>query len=383
MRKPKPTAVSEHICGVTDALKGEYGEIVLVLQGGGALGAYQAGIYEALHRAGLEPDRVVGTSIGAINGALIMGNPREKRLERLREFWRRMEFGGGLPMPGMMRPAFSAFETASLFLTGLPHFFAPNYEALAAPYLQTPGHAGYYSTAALRSTLESLVEFPHFDSGIGRLTVGAARISTSEMRYFDSRDIKLRLDHVLASAALPPAFPAVDIDGEAYWDGGILSNSPIEAVFDDKDRRSGLVFVSNVWQARGEAPSRLADVAARQKDVTYASRMESHVERQRQIHRLRHVIAELARRMPAGTKPNAELLALMDYGCMTRMHVMSLNLPPMPAETSLKDVDFSPQTLAARWAEGLQQGSRVVEAAPWTLPFNPLEGLILHEAGKG
>ncbi len=372
---------SAHICGVDEAAKGLFGQIVLVLQGGGALGAFQGGVYEALHEAGLEPDWVIGTSIGAINGALIMGNPRALRLARLREFWRRMENGPRLPLPGLFAPLFANAEASNLFLTGLPNFFAPNFSALMAPFLPAgAANAGYYNTDGLHRTLEELVEIKDFCDPASRLTVGAACVSNARMKYFDSRDERIGLDHVRASGALPPAFAPVKIDDEFYWDGGILSNTPIEAVFDDDDRRSGLVFATNVWQSHGDAPASMNEVAARQKDVTYANKMEAQVARQQQIHRLRHVISSLAQRLPAGKKPDAELLGLMEYGCMTRMHVMNLDLPPMAGETALKDVDFSPNSLRARWREGYDCARKVVEAAPWTRPGDPLDGLVLHEA---
>src|SRR6516225_1891012 len=208
-------------------------QIVLVFQGGGALGAYQAGVYQALHEAKIEPDWIIGTSIGAINASLIAGNECEDRLDRLEEFWRRMrrkEFWGLSTWPGLSDTA----AYWSTLLGGIPGFFEPNPLAfLGAHYPLGKDKAGFYSTAPLEKTLTELVDFALVKRCMPRLTVGAAHVRSSQMRYFDSRETAISVRHVMASGALPPAFPAVRIDGELYWDGGILSNTPTEAIFDD------------------------------------------------------------------------------------------------------------------------------------------------------
>jgi NTE family protein len=217
-------------------------QIVLVFQGGGALGAYQAGVYQALHEAGIEPDWIIGTSIGAINASLIAGNAPEHRLDRLEEFWRRMkrkEFWGLANWPGLA----DTTSYWSILLGGIPGFFEPNPLAfLGAHYPLGRDNAGFYSTAPLAKTLTELVDFALIPRCTPRLTVGAAHVRTSEMRYFDSRETAITAQHIMASGALPPAFPAVRIDGELYWDGGILSNTPTEAIFDDNPRRDSLIF---------------------------------------------------------------------------------------------------------------------------------------------
>lgn len=212
----------------------EFGQLVLVLQGGGALGAYQAGVYQALHDSGVEPDWVIGTSIGAMNASLIAGNRPEHRVAKLEEFWDRVPNNPVLEaaanVPGLGR-AWAHWLTLT---TGISGFFQPNPLAFLGPHVPLPvDAAGYYSTHPLEATLSDLVDFTFIRGGPTRLTVGAAKIQTGEMRYFDSRDTKLTIRHVMASGALPPAFPAVRIDGELYWDGGVLSNTPVEAVFDD------------------------------------------------------------------------------------------------------------------------------------------------------
>jgi NTE family protein len=243
--------------------------------------------------------------------------------------------------------------------------------------------AGYYSTQPLAETLADLITEERLNACSPRLTVGAANVQTGEMRYFDSRDGALSIRHVMASGALPPAFPAIRIDGQLYWDGGILSNTPVEAVFDDNPRKSGLVFAVHVWSPNGPEPDSIWKVMSRQKDLQYSSRAASHIARQKQIHRLRHVIAELAKRLPDDVSKKPEVKALAAYGCLTRMHVVRLLAPPLQGEDHAKDIDFSPEGIRSRWDAGYADTNRVLAQAPWTHQFDPVEGFILHEAAAG
>jgi NTE family protein len=267
---------------------------------------------------------------------------------------------------------------------GIPAFFRPNGPAFLGPHVPLGADAAaYYDTSPLARTLADLVDVDRINQGETRLTVGAANVRTSEMRYFDSRDMALDLRHVMASGALPPAFPAVRIDGDLYWDGGILSNTPVEAVFDDNPRRNSVVFAVHIWNPQGSEPETIWQVMNRQKDIQYSSRAVSHIARQKQIHRLRHVIAELARRLPEAERNRAETKELAGYGCLTRMHVVRLLAPPLDGEDHTKDVDFSPKGIRKRWEAGYADTSRVLELAPWSGEFDPVEGFILHEAGPG
>ncbi|TYL88667.1 patatin-like phospholipase family protein [Bradyrhizobium cytisi] len=353
------------------------GQIVLVLQGGGALGSYQAGVYQALHEAGIEPDWVIGTSIGAINASLIAGNAPENRLARLKEFWKRME-------QTPLRTGVPGFDDKLAYWStvtgGIPGFFRPNPLAHAGEsYPLGADRAGYYSTAPLETTLRELVDFGLANRGAPRLTVGAAHVGTSRMRYFDSRDGELTVKHVMASGALPPAFPAVRIDGELYWDGGILSNSPTEAVFDDNPRRDSLIFSVHLWNPAGAEPTTMGEVLTRHKDVQYSSRIASQIERQQQAHRLRHVINQLAARLPASERDDPAVRDLIGYGCSTRMHVVRLLAPQLDRETHTKDIDFSPSGIMRRWDAGYAHTRSVLMRAPWTGEFDPLSGVVLHE----
>lgn len=356
------------------------GQVVLVLQGGGALGAYQTGVYRALSESGIEPDWVIGTSIGAINASLIAGNAPGDRLAAMAEFWKRTEHTdlqrilSGTPLVGPMLANW-------LTLTGgLGAFFRPNAEAFSSIFASlAPETAGYYSTRPLRETLEALVDFGRVAAGPVRLTVGAANVRSGEMHYFDSRDMPLCVEHVVASGALPPAFPAVRIDGELYWDGGILSNTPVEAVFDDNPRRDSVVFAVHLWNPGGPEPTTMWQVMNRQKDIQYSSRAASHIRRQRQLHRLRHIIKELAMRLPAEVREEFEVRQMEGYGCLTRMHVVRLLAPSLRGEDHTKDIDFSRSGITSRAEAGYRDTMRALTARPWEGEFDPLEGFILHE----
>ena len=356
------------------------GQIVLVFQGGGALGAYQAGVYQALHEAGLEPDWIIGTSIGAINASLIAGNQPEDRLEHLREFWRLMSFKSVWGIVDAWPQFTQPLSYLNTVTSGLPNFFVPNPAAyFSQKAILGSERAGYYSTAPLEKTLRSLVDFDLLNSCNPRLTVGAAQVRNSQMHYFDSRDMAIDVRHIMASGALPPAFPPIRIGGELYWDGGILSNTPAEIVFDDNPRRNSLIIATHLWNAEGPEPETMEQVLCRHKDIQYSSRVSSHIMRQLQSHRLRHVIKELAAQIPEPLRSDPAVRELESWGCLTRMHVLRLLAPRLEGEDQTKDVDFSKSGIRKRWDAGYVHTRDAIEQMPWVGEFDPLEGVILHE----
>jgi NTE family protein len=365
---------------LAERIRERCGKIVLVLQGGGALGAYQGGVYQALHEAGVEPDWVVGTSIGAINASLIAGNTPEQRVARLRSFWASVR----------QRPPFTAFAgfpqvaagwkrlTAAM---GIPGFSAPNPAAFLNPHAKLGAEAaGYYSLAPLAKTLSDLVDFDYLAGKQTRLTVGAAHVPSSEMRYFDSRDSVVTLKHILASSALPPLFPAVRIGGDLYWDGGILSNTPVETVLDDVPRRSSLVIAVHLWNAEGEEPQTLDDVSHRQTDLIYSSRTVSTIARQQQMHAMRQIIANLVRRLPEAERSDPKVKEMAWQGCLTQMHVVRLQAHEAADADASPFTDFSPDGIEARWQAGMEDTRRMLDAAPWEKPADPMLGFHLHDA---
>lgn len=355
------------------------GQVVLVMQGGGALGAFQAGVYEGMHEAGIEPDWVVGTSIGAINGALIAGNRPANRLARLREFWQLVGSAHASSAPWSSFGLGNLMHNLGAVSSGIPGFFEPNLRALYgsnAPLGLTD--ASFYSTEPLRRTLQELVNFGLIAQGSTRLTLGAVNVASGRMHYFDSRDDTVGLDHVMASGALPPAFPAVEIEGEYYWDGGIYSNTPIEVVMDDHPRRDAVIFAAQLWQQTDELPNTIAQVSSRLKDIQYSSRAETHTARQQQIHHLRHIVRELGRLLPAGTRATPEAKELLGWGCGTMMHVLPLQAPALEGEDHTKDIDFTPGGVQARWNAGREFALRKIEATPWNDEFDPVMGIVVH-----
>ena len=356
------------------------GQVVLALQGGGALGAFQAGVYEAMHEAGIEPDWVVGTSIGAINGAIIAGNRPQQRLARLREFWK-LVASGATPYTQMSSFGLEAmYNNITTVMRGIPGFFAPNHRAFFGT--DTPlgiEDASFYTTAPLRDTLREMTELALVNKEGMRLTLGAVNATTGRMRYFDSREETLTVEHVMASGALPPAFPAIIIDGAPYWDGGIYSNTPIEVVMDDRKRRDSIVFAAQLWQQERDGVDSIQQVIHRVKDIQYASRAEGHIARQQQIHHLRHIVRELSKLLPKAVRERPEVEELSNFGCGTVMHILELRAPALPSEDHTKDIDFTPAGIDARWKAGLNCARQKIEAAPWATSFDPMMGVVVHD----
>jgi NTE family protein len=276
------------------------GRVVLVMQGGGAPGSYQAGAYQALHEAGIEPDWVIGTSIGAINGAIITGNKVVDRVKRLKEFWAQLD--SRVPEP---------WSQLAPLLVGVPGFYQVN-PALAWGADARVGieQAAMYLVDPLKKLLPAILDFDLINSGKTRFTLGLTTVQTGQMRYFDNKKERIGLEHVLGSSALPPCFPAVLIDGEYCWDGGVYSNSPIEVVFDQEPRRSSIVFAIQIWHTRGPRPESLSHAFMREKDILFGTRSKTHIMRQAQLHRMRRIIRELVDMLPEEQKRSPRVKSL-------------------------------------------------------------------------
>ncbi|HEX4585210.1 MAG TPA: patatin-like phospholipase family protein [Burkholderiaceae bacterium] len=355
------------------------GQVVLVLQGGGALGAYQLGVYQALHESGLQPDWVIGTSIGAINAAIIAGNPIEQRWPRLQRFWEGVAVFG-IRDHGPAAWFWDSLNNLRTLALGVPGFFEPNPVAALGPMAQVGiEQASYYGTGGLRNTLNRLVDFDQLGHVGTRLTVGAVSARSGAMRYFDSRAGQLTPDHILASGALPPAFPAIRIDDEPYWDGGIFSNTPVEAVLDDMPRRDSVIFSVNLWNPSGPEPRSLWEVQSRQKEIQYASRFDSHLMRQAQIHRLRHVIREFEMLMPPELRASESCRALAAWGCSTVMHVVRLTAPRLINDDLTRDIDFTRDGIEHRRQAGYRDTLHAVRKAPWRHHGGILDGVVVHD----
>jgi len=351
------------------AVRRDYEAIVLVLQGGGALGAYQCGVYEGLEAAGIQPDWFAGISIGAINAAILAGNAPERRLERLREFWQRISMPA-LPLPPEAfdwqrqwldaLPKFSPGQALvnslgawTALLHGQTGFFVPR---VPPPYAALPGRGAtsFYSTAPLRATLEALVDFERINHpSAPRFSVGAVNVRNGNFAYFDNRKMRIRVEHVLASGALPPAFAPVEIDGEQYWDGGLVSNTPLEYVLDSTPRLDMLALQVDLWSARGTLPRTLGDVLERQKDIQYSSRTRRGTDDAAERQRLRLALGELVALLPGKRMPAALAHAFDALTCTKILNIVHLIYRSKSYEEQYKDYAFGPQTMREHWAAGL------------------------------
>ena len=344
--------------------------VALVLQGGGALGAYQAGVYEALSASEYLPDWIAGISIGAINAAIIAGNAPERRVERLRAFWTEVTTPTFPAWPGM-GPLGAAVAQASAIMFGRNGFFTPR---LPLELWFGAGATSFYHTGALRSTLERLVDFDRINSGETRFSVGAVEIETGNFVYFDNARMKIAPEHVMASGAMPPSFPAIEIGGETFWDGGLVSNTPLRYVVESIPRRSRLVFQVDLFSAQGRAPENLGEVAEREKDIRYSSRTRAVTDTIRREHDVRHNINELWERLPPELRALPSAKWLYDFGCVTTMDIAHLIYRPGEPQGPAKDFDFSRQAMEARWRAGRADAQVTLAASPWLAPIDPAQG---------
>ncbi|UFN49708.1 patatin-like phospholipase family protein [Roseomonas sp. OT10] len=341
---------------------------VLVLQGGGALGSYQAGVYEAMVENCQPVDWVAGISIGAINAALIAGNPPGRRVERLRAFWEEVSSAILVeppPLGAQGRALFNEASAAWIAAAGVPGFFAPRWPPALLRAPGTPGALSIYDTAPLRRTLERLVDFDRIRDGGMRLSVGAVNLRTGNFTYFDSRETRIGPEHIMASGALPPGFPPVEIDGEAYWDGGIVSNTPLQYVLDEEQRRDLTVLQVDLFSARGPMPRSLPEVMEREKDIRYSSRTRLNTDAQMKIQRAKSLVRRLLARLPDGVLEAEDAAFLAEMSHANRVTVAHLIYRRKQHERSSKDYEFSRLTMLDHWDAGRDDMRRALERPDW------------------
>ncbi len=358
--------------------------IVLVLQGGGALGAYQAGVYQALHEHNLVPDWIVGTSIGAINAALIAGNKQENRLQRVKQFWDRVAHPDGVDLTRVddrARRSAILLNTVDTVMRGVPGFFSPRwFSGFPIGMPVAPEQASFYDTAPLRSTLEELVDFDYLNEPGGiRLTVNAVKVATGELSHFDSQDGQLCADHVRASGSLPPAFPPVRIDGDLYWDGGLYSNTPLESVLNELHEGDTICFMVDLWSAQGPEPTTMDEVQTRQKDVTYASRSKRHIDDYIATHAMQRKLRELYARMPADQRSADDERQLAALGCDSTLHIVRVPYSGTDWHMAAKDVNFSRGSIQWRWEQGYRDALRALGHAGWLALVSEDTAVVVHE----
>jgi NTE family protein len=360
-RSGKAIAPPEKLKGPGRPKTNGFESVALLLQGGGALGAYQAGVYEALLDADIEPSWIAGISIGAINSAIIAGNPRESRVARLREFWELVsqpQDGGWSSLWSDMlngdaaRGWVNQISAGEIMARGVPGFFTPR---IPPPFLRTPdlqGATSWYDTSALKPTLERLVDFDRINAKTMRFSVGAVNVRTGNFAYFDNETDKIRPEHIMASGALPPAFEAVEIDGEYYWDGGMVSNTPLDWVLSARSDLDTLIFQIDLWSARGVLPRDLPEVAVRMKEVQFSSRTRAATDSFKKLQRLRAAFNELLAQMPPelAATPQARLLA--EAADPAVYNIVQLVYHSATYEGQSKDYEFSRRTMEDHWEAG-------------------------------
>ncbi|MDB5375353.1 MAG: Patatin-like phospholipase [Belnapia sp.] len=368
-----------------DPISCPFGRIALVLQGGGALGSYQAGVYQALHEAGLEPDFLTGVSIGAVNAALIAGNRPENRLARLREFWDRItsrKVWAFAPDGDDLRRTRNAQSALATIALGAPGFFKPN---TVSPWFTPRGGAdatAFYDTSPLKDTLRELVDWDLLASpgGHPRLAVGAVNVTTGNFQYFDSAVQHLVPEHVMASGALPPGLPMVKIDGGWYWDGGLVSNTPLQYLLEDEaDQRDALVFQVDLFPARGPLPRDMEDVMGREKDIRFSSRTRMNTDAfTRQRHwqvQLRQALAKV----PEAALTDAEKAMRERLATLPQLAILQLVYQAKAYEGQSKDYEFGPETMREHWASGYEDTKRTLARRDWLVlpPEDP--GIVTHD----
>jgi NTE family protein len=371
-----------------------YETVALVLQGGGALGSYQAGVYQGLHEAGIMPNWFCGISIGALNAAILAGNAPEKRLERLTEFWDTICSSALFPEwqvddrfapklgSGDLRSAASAFAAGRALLEGQRGFYKPRFPP---PFLMPgggPAATSYYDTTPLKETLERLCDFDRINSREVRVSVGAVDVETGNFAYFDNANRTLRPEHFMASGALPPGFPAVEIDGRHYWDGGLLSNTPLLEVLQHLPRRDTLAFQVDLWSSRGPLPKNVFDVEERRKDIQYSSRTRQATDVSLEIQKLRRTVRSLLQKLPEGLDNDPDVVAAKEQSCSKVHNVIHLIYRDKAFEAYHKDYEFSRLTMREHWDSGLDDIRRTLAYPEWLERPDNEYGVVTHDVHR-
>jgi len=366
--------------------------IALLLQGGGALGAYQAGVYEGLAEANLHPDWVAGISIGAINAAIIAGNPPAERVAKLRAFWESITanpfldwaipVGALTPKGDFARSLFNQISATWALLVGAAGFFALRQPA---PWLYPSGAleaTSFYETKLLKATLERFVDFDRINAGEMRFSVGAVNVRTGNFVYFDNTTHTIRPEHVMASGSLPPGFPATEIEGEYYWDGGLISNTPLKWVVDSSPRQDTLAFQVDLWSARGELPGHLAEVVTRQKEIQYSSRTRANTDHFKHLQRLRCALASLLSKLPDELRDSEEAKLLSSSADHKVYNIVQLIYRSKHYEGHSKDYEFSRLTMQEHWRAGYHDATRTLRHPEVRERPGNLEGVFTFDLAE-
>ncbi len=359
--------------------------IALVLQGGGALGAYQAGVYQALHEANIEPDWVSGVSIGAVNAAIIAGNPPHRRVDRLRTFWERITDRTVWPYTpdgDIYRKARNATSAWLTILQGQPGFFEPR---KPGPWLTAAGArdaTSYYDSAPLRQTLRELVDFPLLNQNATRLAVGAVNVLTGNFIYFDSAHEEIEPEHIMASGALPPALPMIKIGTDYYWDGGIVSNTPLQHLLDHDDRLNTLIFQVDLFSSRGALPRDIQDVMARHKDIMYSSRTRYNTDTYRRIHVWKTRLHQALAKVPEDALTDEQRRLRDELADLPEITILHLIYQQKAYEGHAKDYEFSADSMREHWQSGYEDTKRTLKRRAWLEMPPEGAGIVVHDVHR-
>ncbi|MCM2293852.1 patatin-like phospholipase family protein [Allorhizobium sp. BGMRC 0089] len=364
----------------------QHEKVVLVFQGGGALGAYQAGAYEALHEAGIRPDWLAGISIGAINSAIIVGSPEDKRVENLRRFWETVSSGlqGNLGAnEDYLRKISNEMAAMTGAIMGVPGFFTPRASKPLSLFLDPMARISLYDTAPLKKTLNELIDFDLINAGKTRLSLGAVDVISGNFAYFDNLDIALKAEHVAASGALPPGFAPVEIDGNYYWDGGLVSNTPLQAVLYDRKMDSDLcIYQVDLFSARGRMPRDLFDVESREKEIRYSSRTRLNTDQFREMQKVRMAAKRLTEKLPPDMKddPDAKLLARIgNDSAVTLVHLIQRQAA---YDTHSKDYEFSRRSVEEHWKTGYDDVMETLQNPAFINRKRPENGIQIFDLAE-
>lgn len=360
-------------------------KIACSFQGGGALGAYQVGIVHALDEAGYFPDWFVGTSIGAINAAIAAGNPPNVRVEKMYQFWEAIATPPIFDSPFLFdapenRKIEHMMSSQSTLFLGQPGFFQPRFPPPELGWHNSADLLSYYDTSPLRSTLERFIDFDRINyKDITRLSIGAVEICSGKMEYFDSFNQKIGPEHIMASGALPPGFPAVKIDGKLYWDGGISSNSPSSYVLSNRCPKDLLCFVVHLFDSFGLYPTTLDEIHKRKKDIEFSSKVSKLLQLYKEIHSLKNSIHMLSKLIPDDQKLSPELQACISKGRETTVSLVRFLYEEDETELSSKDYELSTKSIKERIAHGYRAGIKALKLSPWLEPVPQSEGIVIHD----
>ncbi len=365
-----------------------FDHLVCCFQGGGALGAYQVGVLQALQEDDYIPDWFAGTSIGAINSAIAAGNAIEDRIDKMRQFWSAIATptlidDSILPNDVFSRRVqhFVSAQSAALF--GQPGFFVPK-SSSGNPFDNSKSSAllGYYDTSPLRDTLERFVDFDRINNGETRLSVGAVEVSSGKMHYFDSTKQRIGPEHIMASGALPPSFPAIEIDGRHYWDGGLSSNTPLSYVLRSNHSQNLLCFMAHLFDSYGLEPTSFDDIEMRRKDIEYSSRFDKIIRMHQEIHSLRYAIHQLSKHIPSGKKQEDSVMKNLEQGWDKTVTLVRFLYRGDSDDLSSKDFEFSRKSIREHIDKGYTDGQGAIKSSPWLKPVPVDLGFALHDMSQ-